>query len=90
MTESVKRGITIKAIKNTVVEILREVRGVPSLTVFDVKISELRMLENGDYEVKGTYTCEALTRVFRESGSFRIVLSKELAPKVVEVRAAEE
>ena len=76
------------SIKSKIIEIIRTFRSLAFLTTSDVKINELNELKesSNSYEIHGEYTHRALyTNDTNETGTFVIVLDKNLQPKNVKI-----
>jgi hypothetical protein len=80
-------------IKSKIIEIIRTFRSLAFLTTSEVKINELNELKeiNNSYEIHGEYTHRALYNTdTSETGTFVIVLDKNLQPKNVKINPQQE
>ncbi|RLG62917.1 hypothetical protein DRO02_07425 [archaeon] len=69
--------VGVNQIKERVVDVIRELRGLTLLTKNDVHIERF-IRKNGEYEITGVYECGGGLLSRGESGKFLIVLNREL------------
>jgi hypothetical protein len=78
-------SVNIREIKEVVVDIIGEARGLILLSPSEVKFESIKKVNNG-YEVSGVYEYKAIfSGEVTESGKFKIILDENLEIISVEI-----